>query len=77
MLVGIISAVGVAAGVGGFTTYLGLGIIHTLHGDGECVSVCVCVCVCVVCVRASVHACMRECVCVCVCVCVLCACVQA
>ena len=35
LLVGALSAVGVAAGVGAFSTYLGLGIINTLHGDGE------------------------------------------
>lgn len=32
---GVLSAVGVAAGVAGFATYLGLGIISTVDGDGE------------------------------------------
>ena len=31
---GLLSAAGVAAGIGGFAAYLGLGIINTLHGDG-------------------------------------------
>ena len=32
---GLISAVGVGMGVGGFAAYLGMGITNTLNGDGE------------------------------------------
>ena len=35
---GLLSAVGVGAGVGGFAAYLGIGITNTLHGDGESLS---------------------------------------
>lgn len=35
ILLGTVSALGIGAGVGGFCVYLGLGIIHTLEGDGE------------------------------------------
>lgn len=35
LLTGVISAVGVAAGVAGFAIYLGLGIVSTLDGDGK------------------------------------------
>lgn len=35
LFTGVLSAVGVAAGVAGFATYLGLGITSTVDGDGE------------------------------------------
>lgn len=35
IFVGIVSSLGIGAGLGGFSVYLGLGIIHTLEGDGE------------------------------------------
>jgi len=46
IVVGIVSSLGIGAGVGGFSVYLGLGIIHTLEGDGQW---------CVQCLSRSLH----------------------
>ena len=65
-LFGTAGSIATAIGIGGMGTYLGLGIVDTMSGNGE--HGCVCLCLLGMCMCAYVCVCAWMCVCVCVCV---------